>query len=109
MHETYKISSVSKNGNSLLVDWNDGEKSTYNFLWLRDNCPSGVHPTARERTFNLLTVTENIHPKSYEINPEGMLEIEWSEGDHISKYDSKWLRHNCYTLKNKESYKIEVK
>ena len=105
MQETFKISSVSKNGSSLLVDWNDGKKSKYNFLWLRDNCPSEVHPTARERTFNLLTVTENIHPKSYEINHEGMLEIEWSEGGHISKYDSEWLRHNCYTLKNNEPYK----
>ena len=105
MQETFKISSVSKNGSSLLVDWNDGKKSTYNFLWLRDNCPSEIHPTAKERTFNLLTVTENIHPKSYEINSEGMLEIEWSEGNHISTYDSEWLRHNCYTLKNNEPYK----
>ena len=104
MQETFKISSVRKNGSSLLINWNDGKKSNYNFLWLRDNCPSDVHPTARERTFNLLTVTENIHPKSYEINNEGMLEIEWSEGNHVSKYDSNWLRHNCYTLKNNEPY-----
>ena len=104
MHETYKISSVSKNGSSLLVDWNDGKKSTYNFLWLRDNCPSEIHPTANERTFNLLTVTENIHPKSYEINSEGMLEIEWSEGNHTSYYEPNWLRNNCYTIKNKQQY-----
>ena len=95
------ISSLKRNGKSILVDWSDGEQSKFNFFWLRDNCPSEVHPTARERTFNLLTVTDDIHPKSYKINDKGALELEWSEGDHTSYYDSDWLRHNCYTLKSK--------
>ena len=65
MNENISITSVNKNGKSILVDWSDGFQSRYNFLWLRDNCPSEVHPTARERTFNLLTVSENIHPKNF--------------------------------------------
>ena len=55
----------------------------------------------RERTFNILEVSENIHPKNYKINLDGKLEIEWSEGNHTSFYDPKWLRKNCYTLKEK--------
>ena len=104
MSQNPSISSLKRNGKSILVDWSDGEQSKFNFLWLRDNCPSEVHPTARERTFNLLTVTDDIHPKSYKINDKGALEIEWSEGDHTSYYDSDWLRHNCYTLKSKKTY-----
>ena len=65
MSQNPSISSLKRNGKSILVDWSDGEQSKFNFLWLRDNCPSEVHPTARERTFNLLTVTDDIHPKSY--------------------------------------------
>ena len=42
------ISKVSANGSSLDVEWSDGEKSSFNFLWLRDNCPSEIHKTARE-------------------------------------------------------------
>ena len=56
MNENPSISSLKKNGKSILIDWSDGEQSKFNFLWLRDNCPSEVHPTARERTFNLLNV-----------------------------------------------------
>ena len=75
MQETFKISSVSKNGSSLLVDWNDGKKSKYNFLWLRDNCPSEIHPDARERMFNIITVSENIKPEKYKINNDGMINV----------------------------------
>ena len=104
MSEIFAIKSINKNSKSILVDWSDGFKSKYNFLWLRDNCPSEVHPTARERTFNLLTVSEDIHPKNFSLNNEGNLEIEWSEGDHKSVYESDWLRHNCYSLKHSQEY-----
>ena len=55
----------------------------------------------RERTFNILEVSENIHPTEYKINSGGKLEIKWSEGNHTSHYDPSWLRKNCYTLKKK--------
>ena len=37
---TVQISKVSKIGSALNVEWNDGEKSNFNFMWLRDNCPT---------------------------------------------------------------------
>ena len=89
---------------SVILSLDSGQKFDLPFLWLRDNCPSEVHPTARERTFNLLNVSENIHPKAFTINDKGQLEIEWSEGSHISYYDAEWLRHNCYTMKSKKKY-----
>ena len=64
MNDNLSILSAENNGKSIIVEWSDGEKSKFNFLWLRDNCPAEVHPTARERTFNLLTVTKDIHPKN---------------------------------------------
>ena len=96
-----KLSKVSKNGSGLNIEWSDGKKSNFNFMWLRDNCPLDMDEDTRERTFNILEVSENIHPKKYKINPEGKLEIEWSEGNHTSFYDPNWLRKNCYTLKEK--------
>jgi|TARA_B100001079_G_C16228229_1_gene433423 gamma-butyrobetaine dioxygenase len=51
--EEIKIKNVKKNQSSLNVEWSDGEKSSFNFLWLRDNCPTSVHPYARHRIFNL--------------------------------------------------------
>ena len=105
MKQSISIKSVSKKKSTLEVDWSDGEKSNFHFLWLRDNCPDGMHPDARHRIFNFLTVSENIYPKSYSITNNGKLEINWSEGNHTSVFDPLWLRNHCYTINSKKKYK----
>jgi len=54
--------------------------------------------------FNILKVSKNIKAKEFKVNSDGKLAVEWSEGNHTSYYDQKWLRDNCYTLKNKKKY-----
>ena len=98
------ISKIFQNGSGLDVVWSDGEKSNFNFLWLRDNCPTAHDKDSRHRMFNILKVSQNISPKKYNVNSNGKLEIEWSEGEHKSYYDPSWLRENCYTIKNKKKY-----
>ena len=98
------ISKIEKNSSYLKVIWNDGEESKFNYMWLRDNCPSAHDKDSRHRMFNILNVSQDINPKKYDVNEEGKLEIEWSEGGHISYFDQKWLRDNCYTIKNKKKY-----
>jgi len=100
----HTISKIEKNSSYLKVIWNDGEESKFNYLWLRDNCPSAHDKDSRHRMFNILNVSQDINPKKYDVNEEGKLEIEWSEGGHISYFDQKWLRDNCYTIKNKKKY-----
>ena len=99
---TVNISKISQNGSGLDVEWNDGEKSNFNFMWLRDNCPTTRDKDSRHRMFNLLEVSTNIAPKQFKVNAKGKLEIEWNEGNHTSYYDQKWLRENCYTINNKK-------
>jgi len=101
----HSISKISKNGTYLQVIWDDGKESKFNYMWLRDNCPTAHDKDSRHRMFNILDVSENINPKKYNLNSEGKLEIEWSEGNHVSHYDINWLRENCYTIKNNEEYK----
>ena len=98
------ISKLEKNSNYLKVVWDDGEESKFNYLWLRDNCPTAHDKDSRHRMFNILNVSPDINPKNYNLDENGSLEIEWSEGDHKSSYDPKWLRENCYTIKNKKKY-----
>ena len=98
------ISRLEKNSNYLKVIWDDGEESKFNYLWLRDNCPSAHDKDSRHRMFNILSVSTDISPKTYNVNINGSLEIEWSEGNHKSSYDPSWLRKNCYTIKNKSKY-----
>ena len=98
------ISKIVQNDSELEIIWKDGKKSHFNFLWLRDNCPAAHDKDSRHRMFNILKVSQNISPKKYNINSNGKLEIEWSEGEHKSYYDPSWLRENCYTIKNKKKY-----
>ena len=98
------ISKIEKNSSYLKVVWNDGEESKFNYMWLRDNCPTAHDKDSRHRMFNILNVSKDINPKKYDVNKEGKLEIEWSEGDHTSYFDQKWLRENCYTIKNKKKF-----
>tara|TARA_B100001173_G_scaffold307250_1_gene315457 strand:+ start:295 stop:1419 length:1125 start_codon:yes stop_codon:yes gene_type:complete len=98
------ITNIEKNNRYLKISWNDGEESKFNYMWLRDNCPTAHDKDSRHRMFNILEVSKNLSPKNYTINKEGKLEIEWNEGNHTSYYDPKWLRENCYTLKNKAKY-----
>ena len=98
------ISKLEKNSTYIKIIWSDGEESKFNYLWLRDNCPTAHDKDSNHRMFNILEVSQNINPKNYNVSSDGKLEIEWSEGDHISYYDPKWLRDNCYTIKNKKKY-----
>ena len=98
-----EIKKLEKNNTYLKVLWSDGEESKFNYLWLRDNCPTAHDKDSNHRMFNILNVSKEINPKNYNINKEGKLEIEWSEGNHTSYFDLNWLRENCYTIKNKKN------
>ncbi len=98
------ISKLEKNSSYLKIFWSDGEESKFNYMWLRDNCPTAHDKDSRHRMFNIINVSDSLNPIKYSINADGKLEIEWSEGNHTSYYDPKWLRENCYTLKNKKKF-----
>ena len=98
------ISKIEKNSSYLKVLWSDGEESKFNYMWLRDNCPSAHDKDSRHRMFNILNISTEINPKKFNVTNDGDLQIEWSEGNHISLYNRKWLRENCYTIKNNKKY-----
>ena len=98
------ISKLEKNSTYLKIIWDDGIESKFNYLWLRDNCPTAHDKDSRHRMFSILNVSPEINPKNYNILENGNLEIEWSEGNHKSIYNPSWLRENCYTIKNNTKY-----
>ena len=104
MSSKYHVKKLEKKNDHLSVLWKDNFKSKFHFMWLRDNCPTAIHPTANMRVFNILTVSKNIFPKKYKIE-KNKLNIDWSEGDHNSKFNLKWLRDHCYTEINNRKYK----
>ena len=104
MNKKYNVKNIERKKDHLFIQWFDDHKSKFHFLWLRDNCPSAIHPTANMRVFNILTVTKNIFHKKL-ILKKNILSIHWSEQNHQSDFDIKWLRDHCYSLNNDKEYK----
>ena len=98
MQDKYTINKIVKKNQFIEITWLDKHISKFHFLWLRDNCPSAIHPTANMRIFNILSVTKNIFPKDININKTKLI-IYWSEKNHKSNFGIKWLRDHCYSVK----------
>ena len=99
MQDKYKIIKIFKKSKYIEIKWDDKHISKFHFLWLRDNCPTAFHKDTRMRNFNILSVSKNIRPININYS-NNTLDIVWSENDHLSNYNLKWLRNNCYTEKN---------
>lgn len=97
------ILSANQEEHSLRVIWEDGTESIFHYLWLRDNCPSAFHPQTGERSFDQLSVSENIHPISVVVDGT-KLNIDWSEDDHKSQFESTWLYDHNYSANDAERH-----
>jgi len=108
MQDKYKIVKITERNKYLEVYWKDNHISKFHFLWLRDNCPAAFHKDTRMRNFNILSVTRKIKPIDFRFTSKS-LHVSWSENNHNSIYNLKWLRDNCYTEKNLKKYKSDYK
>ena len=77
-----QIEKIEKDTSDLKIKWSDGEESKFNYMWLRDNCPTAHDKDSRHRMFNILNVSQDIKVENFEINKLGLLQIQSSEGDH---------------------------
>ena len=85
------LAAVEAQAPFLKLTWADGLSADYLYLWLRDNCPSGFHPQTKERTFDLLSVSDDLAPLASWLE-DGDLVIDWREGGHRSRFAGAWLR-----------------
>lgn len=63
-------------------------------IWLRDNCPSGLHPETQERTLDLLSLPEVTATRSARIEA-GALVVDWAGEAHQSRYPLDWILRNA--------------
>ena len=90
------VKELNLSDRSLEIRWSDGKVATFHYLWLRDNCPSGFHPSTQERLFNLTTVSPDIYATEGKFD-QTTLSISWSEEAHKSTYQLQWLYKNAYS------------
>lgn len=53
------ITDLAVRPEALAVTWDDGTMTHFPTIWLRDNCPSGLHPETRERVSDLLALDQS--------------------------------------------------
>ncbi|MFQ5973211.1 MAG: gamma-butyrobetaine hydroxylase-like domain-containing protein, partial [Alphaproteobacteria bacterium] len=93
-----EIQKTTPGPRSVHVSFDDGHTGEFHYIWLRDNCHCRDcrHPQTLERTFDLLSVPEDIHARGVSLTEDGALEVVWSADSHRSVYDQDWLREHCY-------------
>ena len=97
--QQYKIRKVQQDRRKLFLDWVDGHRSTFHYIWLRDNCDCPVcgDPTHGEKRFRIVDVPVDIEPLSVRWHSGNALEILWKPNGHRSIYNASWLRQHCYS------------
>lgn len=97
--ERYQISKVKQDNRKLFIYWADGHRSTFHYLWLRDNCYCSEcgDPRHGEKRFRIIDVPIDIEPFSVHWDSD-TLEITWKSDSHKSTYNAGWLRQHCYSM-----------
>lgn len=101
-----KIVKVEPHERGFNVHWQDGSKSDFPYIWLRDNDPNELHPHTQERTFDLTSVDIEITPKSHDVSRDALI-VSWPEKKDPSIYDAKWLSSYQPGKKRHDPSKIE--
>lgn len=86
------LSTVQSEDGGVLLAWADGQSGRFSYLWLRDNCGCAdcKHPQTLERTFDILSVPEDLAARA-ELDADGALLLTWSNDGHVSRYPAAWL------------------
>ncbi|MEM5500365.1 TauD/TfdA family dioxygenase [Ahrensia kielensis] len=76
------LSTLTVRTDALAVTWTDGTTTSFPTIWLRDNCPSGLHPETHERLLDLLAIDEKPALTAVALNGETAV-LNYSDG-HVS-------------------------
>lgn len=68
---------------TLVVTWTDTTTTQFPTIWLRDNCPSGLHPETHERMLDLLAIDETPRLSSATLEPNTAV-LKYEDG-HMSR------------------------
>jgi gamma-butyrobetaine dioxygenase len=86
------IHDLTVRADTLVVAWADMTTTDFPTTWLRDNCPSGLHPQTHERLLDLLSLEDAPILLSARVDDNGV-QLGYADG-HISYLPSSFLsRH----------------
>ena len=89
--------SLEEQARTLAVTWADGRRSSYLYLWLRDNCPQLRHASTNHRVAETSEIPDDVRPSASTIDPEGNVVLTWTYDHHVSTFPASWLRDHDYS------------
>ena len=91
------ISELIETSTALKVQWTDGGRSRFPYVWLRDNCTCADCGTTvtGARFLRLTDIPADVHPAESRLDDTGHVAIRWSGSGHYSLYDPGWLAEHC--------------
>ena len=83
---------------SLLLAFEDGHRSEFHYVWLRDNCrcPRCRSPQTFERVSFTGDIPLDISPREARLTSAGSLEIVWDNDGMASSFPGDWLHAHRY-------------
>jgi gamma-butyrobetaine dioxygenase len=78
-----RIHDLTVCADTLVVTWADTTTTGFPTIWLRDNCPSGLHPQTHERLLDLLTLVDTPVLSSAQLD-SNYAQLSYADG-HISQ------------------------
>ena len=100
------IASVEEEGDALSLTWEDGHRSRFHFMWLRDHCPSIFDADTKQRSTSHLHIPRSIAPAQVDVvhgcDPSNALSIKWADAEGTTSiFQAQWLRRACYSDKRR--------
>ncbi|XP_074985554.1 gamma-butyrobetaine dioxygenase isoform X1 [Caretta caretta] len=92
-----KVEALDVN-NFVRIQWEDGSKSLYPAVWLRDNCqcPDCFLHSAKARKLLLEDLDVNIGVKEVTLTDRQKVYITWPD-KHTSEFEAEWLKKRCFS------------
>jgi gamma-butyrobetaine hydroxylase len=93
--ETVTFATVSHDERRLCIAWGDGHQSTFDSLWLRDNCAQDHDPTTGQRLVDIVELPADPRLHFVRQCDDHSLEISWLDESRSARFPAAWLRSRC--------------
>jgi len=91
-----RIATTTIQNDRLQINWQNGEKSEFHNVWLRDHCKCEecFNYSTNQREYDIINLSLDIKPSKVTSN-EDELQLTWPDG-HSTIYSAKWLHNHAY-------------
>ncbi len=80
---------------TLVIEWTDGGRSEFHYVWLRDNAREAHHANG-QRTIYTATLPPRLKARRAQQLENGLIEIVWANDSQVSTFAPAWLRGHDY-------------